>query len=68
MKLLSSLIETIIHKPEPTLLGRWRYVGSQKKGLDILEIKLKNKQNRHAYFKQVEVDKDLNYEKFLNRS
>ena len=65
MKLLSSLIETIIHKPKPTLLGRWRYVGSQKNGVDILEIKLKNKQKRHSYFKEVEINKDLNYEKFF---
>ena len=30
----------------PTLLGRWRYVGSQKNDLDILEIKMKNKSKR----------------------
>ena len=43
MKLISSLIDSLITKPKPTLLGRWRYVGSQKNGVDILEIKL------HAY-------------------
>ena len=35
------------YKTEPqTLLGRWRYVGSQKNDLDILEIKMKNKSKR----------------------
>lgn len=66
MKLLLSLIDSLIRKPQPTLLGRWRYVGSQKNGVDILEIKLHNKKNRHTYFKEVEINKDLNYEKFLN--
>ena len=44
---LGSYIKNLNSSNQNALLGRWRYVGSQKNGIDILEIKMKNKQKRH---------------------
>ena len=44
---ISNYIKNLTSTNQNALLGRWRYVGSQKNGIDILEIKMKNKQKRH---------------------
>ena len=44
---ISNYIKNLTSTNQNALLGRWRYVGSQKNGIDILEIKMKNKQKRY---------------------
>ena len=46
-RILNSNILEIPRQSQPTLLGRWRFVGSQKQEYDLLELKMKNKMKRY---------------------
>tara|TARA_E500000178_G_C16985473_1_gene737984 strand:+ start:258 stop:428 length:171 start_codon:yes stop_codon:yes gene_type:complete len=48
---------------QPQLLGRWRFVGTQKNGMDLLDIKLINKRNR--YKRLLEINNKLKSESNL---
>ena len=48
MKTLRKLVEVLSISQQPkTLLGRWRYVGSQKEDNDIISLKARSKMERH---------------------
>ena len=46
-RIFNSHILEISRQTQPTLLGRWRFVGSQKQEYDLLELKMKNKMKRY---------------------
>ena len=60
-----TFIEMVISKPQPQLLGRWRCVGTQKNGKDILEIKMTNKKNRHERYLLIEKKLAFNNHDFV---
>lgn len=63
MTLIRNILNNLITNNQPQLLGRWRYVGSQKNGIDLLEIKLINKRNR--YKRLLEINNKLKSESNL---
>ena len=47
MRFIKLLASTVFAQEPKTILGRWRCVGSQKHGKDIIELKMTSKENRY---------------------
>ncbi len=47
MRFIKLLASTVFAQEPKTMLGRWRCVGSQKNGKDIIELKMTSKENRY---------------------
>ena len=63
MTFIRNIISSITMNNQPQLLGRWRCVGTQKNGMDLLDIKLINKRNR--YKRLIEINNKLKSESNL---
>ena len=63
MTLIRNLLNSLIINNQPQLLGRWRCVGNQKNGMDLLDIKLISKKNR--YKRLLEINNKLKGESNL---
>ena len=63
MTFIRNIISSITMNNQPQLLGRWRFVGTQKNGMDLLDIKLINKRNR--YKRLLEINNKLKSESNL---
>ena len=47
MRFIKLFASTVFAQEPKTMLGRWRCVGSQKNGKDIIELKMTSKENRY---------------------
>ena len=65
MTFIRNIISSITTSNQPQLLGRWRCVGTQKNGKDILEIKMTNKKNRHERYLLIEKKLAFNNQNFV---